>query len=114
GQAPRPRHRHLQRAAWGRVLLHALAVGTEMDRQFRRNRLDRAEGALTDAPEFRPVYAGDGDNRSGSRSALGTDHRLLGKEGSRITGGRGEWASRPWRAREDIRRGQGRSPDPAY
>ena len=56
-QAPRPRHRNLQRASWGRVLLHALAVGTEMDRKSRGNKLDRAEGALTDATGFRPLYA---------------------------------------------------------
>src|SRR5439155_9693838 len=70
-----------------RVLRHALAVGAEMDRKSRGNKLDRAEGALTDDTEFRPLYAWDRDHRSQSRPALGTDHRLLGKDGPRIAGG---------------------------
>ena len=50
-------HRDGQHAARARVVLYALAVGTEMGRNCCGNKLDRAEGALTDATGFRPLYA---------------------------------------------------------
>jgi hypothetical protein len=35
----------------------SVAVGAETDRKSRGNKLERAEGVLTDATEFRPLYA---------------------------------------------------------
>ena len=53
----RARHRDGQHAARARVVLYALAVGTEIGRNCWGNKLDRTEGALIDATGFRPLYA---------------------------------------------------------